>query len=1000
MAAPLPEADGDLVLLALEGRQDAFSALYERYFPSVFDFLTRLLRNREEAADVAQDTFIKGLEQLPTLKNPDRFKSWIFTIAHRTGLNRIRASKRAATVPGAVDDDERATMAVADADPTVNPEQMAAIQEAADIVWEAAAGLDPRTYAVMDLHVRQGLDSAEIAEVMGVTKGNAYTMVSRMKQSFSKTLATYLLVRKGRQDCDDLAGIIAPDIEKMTPELRRRADRHVSKCSVCSENKVLYFEPVKMFAALMLVPVPAGLKAAIWGSVGAGAAGAATAGAAVGAASGAAGSSSGGVGAAASGAGAAGAQTGVVVGIAAAAVVAAAVAVGGFLVFSGPDKPEPVAAPPTAVVVAPAPAVAEPVAPTATTPPPAMTTTTTTSTTTPPTTTAPVVAAPPPTTVPPPPPTTVPPPPPLVVVGDTATVDEDQVLTVDVLANDTGPVDPGSLSLASAPANGAATAGSGIITYTPDANFVGLDEFSYSVADTLGRAASGTVTVAVNAINDDPTVPGPGAITVDEDGVISFDPLAGAFDVDGDVLTMTSFDPFSAAGGTLTAGSLVYTPPPDFFGTDSFSYVVSDGSVDITITVSVEIVGVPDAPLPPAGGPIAGTAPEDGSGVLNLLEGWVDPDGNVLSVVPGTVTSANGGTVVIAADGTAVYTSPANFSGSDSFEYIVTDGTLQTVATATVEVTATNDPPVVEDVTFTIEESTPAGTLIGVIPWSDPDGDTVTFEPVGTTIAITTDGSVKVVKDLDFQTAPVFVLTTTASDGNGGEAEVTVTVLVLDTNDAPELADTTLVIPEGTMVGTAFGQIIGSDPDPADTLTYAIVDGDPEGVLAIESDSGVIGIQRAPNLEPFPTVVTVSASDNSGSTATAVVTLIVEDATGPAVTSFTSDRSQIFAGIEPDLACPLGQGTAVLQLTATDASGLRSVVFSYSGNIAGSVYSGTIVGDLVGDTATANFSIFLPEARGWKSSEFVINAAVVDLYGNTTTSADLEVTVRGCPNAG
>jgi len=220
MANPLPDSDGDLVLLALEGRQDAFSALYERYFPGIFDFLTRLLRSRDEAADVAQDTFIKALEQLHTLKNPSRFKSWLFTIAHRRGLNRIRSSKR--TVAMGVDDDERASLAVADPDPSANPEEMASIQEAADIVWEAAAGLDPRTYAVMDLHVRQGLDSAEIAEVMGVTKGNAYTMVSRMKQSFSNTLATYLLVRKGRQDCDDLAGIVEPDVSKMTPELRRR----------------------------------------------------------------------------------------------------------------------------------------------------------------------------------------------------------------------------------------------------------------------------------------------------------------------------------------------------------------------------------------------------------------------------------------------------------------------------------------------------------------------------------------------------------------------------------------------------------------------------------------------------------------------------------------------------------------------------------------------------------------------------------------------------------
>ncbi|HSF87734.1 MAG TPA: sigma-70 family RNA polymerase sigma factor, partial [Acidimicrobiia bacterium] len=582
MAAPLPESDGDLVRLALEGRQDAFSALYERYFPSVFDFVTRLLRNREEAADVAQDAFIKAMEQLPTLKNPDRFKSWIFTIAHRTGLNRIRSSKRTATVGGSVDDDERATMAVADADPSVDPEQMAAIQEAADIIWEAAAGLDARTYAVMDLHVRHGLDSAEIAEVMGVSKGNAYTMVSRMKQSFSKTLSTYLLVRKGRADCSTLASVIGPDTEQMTPDLRKRADRHVNRCDVCSDNRLFYMEPLKMFAALMLVPVPAGLKAAIWGSVAASAAGAAGVGTVVASGSGAGAAAGGGAGTSGAGAAAggvaAGAQAGTIAAAVAAVALTVAVAAGAFALFNRTDDPPPAAAPfPTTTTTT---VIVEPVTPA--TPPP----TTTITATPPPTTTVAPVGEPPP---PPPTPTTLPPPPPppdFDVANDTGTLAEDTTIAINVLANDVGPIDAASLRVVSGPTNGsAATNADGAILYTPAANFVGADQISYSVADTLGRSAAATVSLAVTPINDNPVVPGPGSVVTAEDITISFDPLDGASDVDGDVLTMTSFDTTSAAGGSLAEGSLVYTPPPNFFGTDSFTYTVSDGTVDVLVSV-------------------------------------------------------------------------------------------------------------------------------------------------------------------------------------------------------------------------------------------------------------------------------------------------------------------------------------------------------------------------------------------------------------------------------
>ncbi len=307
MVSPERQSDGDLVLAHLAGDPNAYSVLYERHFPGVHDFLARLLRDRNEGADLTQDTFLKAIEQLPTLEDPGKFKSWLYAIAHRTALNRIRQSKRARLDPGSVDDDERATMAIADPDPTIDPEQMAAAQEAADIVWEAAAGLDERTYTVMDLHVRHGLESAEIAEVLGVSTGNAYTMVSRMKQRFSDALGTYLLIRIGRRGCPVLAGIVGEDVDEVTPEIRRIADRHIASCDVCAANRIAYLDPVKIFAGLLAVPIPLALKPAIWGTVIVGAGGAA---AAAGVAAGVGGGSLAGAGAAGGAAGSAGAAAG------------------------------------------------------------------------------------------------------------------------------------------------------------------------------------------------------------------------------------------------------------------------------------------------------------------------------------------------------------------------------------------------------------------------------------------------------------------------------------------------------------------------------------------------------------------------------------------------------------------------------------------------------------------------------------------------------------------
>ncbi len=877
------------------------SALYERYFPSVFDFLTRLLRNREEAADVAQDTFIKALEQLSTLKNPDRFKSWLFTIAHRRGLNRIRSSKR--TVAMGVDDDERATMAVADADPSANPEEMAAIQEAADIVWEAAAGLDPRTYAVMDLHVRQGLDSAEIAEVMGVTKGNAYTMVSRMKQSFSNTLATYLLVRKGRQDCDDLAGIVEPDASKMTPELRRKADRHVAKCGVCSENRALLFEPVKMFAALMLVPVPAGLKAAIWGSIAATGTAAAAAGTGAAAASGdetaqnptpaadvipieaAAGGSR--------------MSPGVLSATAAAAVIVVAAVIGGMWYGGrGPAESVALSTPgrPTTTLVGDTttsttlpgtggaesgetggtPSGAPPTSPSVTT------TTSSTTTTAPPDLSSLAFGA----------------------TDDRASLDEDTAVAVDVTANDTGKIERSSLSLVASPRHGRAVASSnGIVTYEPDANFVGSDTLTYSVTADSGEKASATVTFNVRQVNDVPVVPGPGVLALPEDSSVGFDPLEGATDIDGDDLVVATFDARSTAGGVVSDGGARYTPPADFSGADTFSYKVSDGTATVPVTVTVAVDAMPDAPKR-TGGALTTSGTEDVKATFSVLSGWTDADGDAISAVPGTVTSAKGGTVVTTAAGAATYTPPLNFHGTDTFTYKVTDGNVTVSATATVNVASVNDAPNVQNASFTVNSAAPPGTVVG--------------------------------------------------------------------------------------------RVVATDPDGAASLTYVITAGNTGSQLRINS-SGDLVVNAITDTSDFPLALTVRVSDDGGLSDTATVTVSVVDNTGPTVTAFKANPTTIYSFARPGDACSAGVSTSVLSATVTDPSGIASVSFAYTGIVSGRPFSGTIVGEMSGTTASADFAIVIRGFRNFEQADFAMSVTATDAFGHSTTVGGVTVTVLNCP---
>ena len=117
--------DAVLVEQARAGDQEAFAALYDRYFDAVYDFVARMLRNRDEAADVAQDTFLKAMGALPRLTDPGRVRSWLFSIARNTALNHIERSRRSRPLVMVDEDGEEVPMDIVDTDRLGDPERAA-----------------------------------------------------------------------------------------------------------------------------------------------------------------------------------------------------------------------------------------------------------------------------------------------------------------------------------------------------------------------------------------------------------------------------------------------------------------------------------------------------------------------------------------------------------------------------------------------------------------------------------------------------------------------------------------------------------------------------------------------------------------------------------------------------------------------------------------------------------------------------------------------------------
>ncbi len=454
--------------------------------------------------------------------------------------------------------------------------------------------------------------------------------------------------------------------------------------------------------------------------------------------------------------------------------------------------------------------------------------------------------------------------------------DEDTVAALDLLAG-AADADGDELTVAvpaKTDAGGALTVSGGTVSYTPPQDFAGTDGFAFTVSDGAGGEVAGVARIDVTEVNDMPTVPGPGPLTVPEDGVVTIDPVAGAADVDGDPLTVAAFDATSAEGGTIVEGSLVYRPSADFHGPDTFSYTVSDGrGGDVTVTVAIDVTPVNDAPTL-AGGAYA--TDEDTALVVaapGALAGAGDVDGDPLTASVAAFPAH--GSLALAADGGFTYTPAPGYSGPDGFAVTVSDGAGGwATATFEVDVLPVNDVPVAADSAHSVAEDdsltvAAPGVLAGA---SDADGDplaaSIAAGPDHGTMSLSADGGFTYVPDPDF--AGVDTVTITVTDPSGAGDIATVTIEVSPVADAPVALGDVHAMAEDGLLAIAAPGVLGNDTDAdGDPLAAALVAAPGNGTVALASDGG---FTYAPNADwTGVDTFTYEVDDGTGLTATATV---------------------------------------------------------------------------------------------------------------------------------
>lgn len=244
--------DAELVAGVLAGDREAFATVYDRYGDRLYDFAHSMLRQREEAEDAVADAFVIVAERLGQLRDPDRLRPWLYAIVRSQCLRRLKARKRVAYGG----DEQLVDMA----DTSMTPNAEAELSALRDLVWDASAGLAGRDRAMLDLHLRQGLEGAELGEAMGVSASNAYVMLNRLRAQVERSLGALLIARLGRDDCEELDGILVDWDGRFSPLVRKRVARHVDNCDVCTDRRRKIVSPLSLLAGVPLIAAPLSLR--------------------------------------------------------------------------------------------------------------------------------------------------------------------------------------------------------------------------------------------------------------------------------------------------------------------------------------------------------------------------------------------------------------------------------------------------------------------------------------------------------------------------------------------------------------------------------------------------------------------------------------------------------------------------------------------------------------------------------------------------------------------
>ena len=392
-----------------------------------------------------------------------------------------------------------------------------------------------------------------------------------------------------------------------------------------------------------------------------------------------------------------------------------------------------------------------------------------------------------------------------------------------------------TFAIADNPSNGTLSGSGSTYSYTPNQDWHGADQFTFTANDGQLDSNVASVVIGVNPVNDTPTTNNFSLETLEDTELIF---TFSYTDVDNDNVTFQVVQPPSYGTINLNDQYATYVPNSDYFGTDSFTYKANDGTVDSnTSTVTISIAGVNDAPTVDDRQVYIN---EDQSQLFSINASDVEGDQLEFHIISGP---ANGYVDRAGYSNQITYTPHPNFFGDDSLVFKAFDGEFFSEnALANISVTNIDDPTEVYDTAISLDEDYITSINLPVIN-VDNDNITTTIvnNPTNGTISNNNGYTLDYTPNLNFHGVDNF--TFYVNDGTENSSTQTVSITINAIEDVPYFPsyNDSIVYGDTLYSATSLAYDIPETDGDGDTISWDLYTSN-EDNFSVVDDNGNLSL--------------------------------------------------------------------------------------------------------------------------------------------------------------